>query len=244
MSSIEHENENGNECERCVDVGAYVLRALDEHEVEPFREHLADCAACREEVSQLQDVTDSLAIAVPHVQAPSDLHARLMTVVRGEAELLRAAGHEADRPVRSRPRWRWRLLPALAATGALAAGVLIGALAINTGSGEQQTRVIQAIVLPPAGHEATAALHAVGSHVELQVSGMPAPALGRIYEVWLERGSRPPEPTDALFSVTGQGRGTVGVPGGLRGVSKVLVTSEPLGGSLKPTRSPVIVASV
>ena len=237
MSPIE------NDCERCADVGAYVLGALDEHEVGPFREHLAACSACREEVAQLQNVTDSLAIAVPHVQAPDDLRARLMTVVRSEAELLRAAGHEADRPVRSRPRLRWRLLPALAATGALAAGVLIGALAIDSGS-SRQTRVIQATVLAPAGHDATAALHEVDSHAELQVNGMPAPALGRIYEVWLERGSNPPEPTDALFSVTGQGKGTVNVPGDIRGVSKVLVTSEPLGGSLKPTRSPVIVASV
>jgi anti-sigma-K factor RskA len=230
-----------NECERCVDAGAYVLGALDEHEVEPFREHLAACAACREEVAQLQEVTDSLAIAVPRAQAPADVRARLMAVVGGEAELLRAAGHEADRPVRARR--RWRLFPALAATGALAAGVLIGALAINTSSG-QQTRVIQAQVLPPAGHDATAALRKVGSHVELQVTGMPAPALGRIYEVWLKDGSQAPEPTDALFSVTNQGNGTVGVPGDLKGVSKVMVTEEPAGGSLKPTHSPVIVASV
>jgi anti-sigma-K factor RskA len=232
-----------NDCERCGDVGAYVLGALDEPEVGSFREHLEACSACREEVAQLQNVTDSLAIAVPHVQAPDDLRARLMTVVRGEAELLRAAGHEADRPARSHSRMRWRLLPALAATGALAAGVLIGALAIDTGS-SRQTRVIQATVVAPAGDDATAALHEVGSHAEIQVNGMPAPALGRIYEVWLERGSNPPEPTDALFSVTGQGKGTVNVPGDIRGVSKVLVTSEPLGGSLKPTRSPVIVASV
>jgi anti-sigma-K factor RskA len=237
MSSIE------NECERSVDAGAYVLGALDEHELEPFREHLSACAACREEVAQLQEMTDSLAIAVARVQAPPEMRARLMAVVGGEAELLRAAGHEADRPVRARPRWRWRLLPALAATGALAAGVLIGALAINTGSG-QQTRVIQAQVLPPAGHNATAALRKVGSHVELQVTGMPAPALGRIYEVWLKDGSQAARPTDALFSVTGQGNGTVGVPGDLRGVSKVMVTEEPAGGSTKPTRSPVIVASV
>jgi len=221
-----------NRCERCVDVGAYVLGALDEHEVEPFREHLATCVACREEVAQLQEVTDSLAIAVPRAEASADLGARLMTVVRGEAELLRAAGDAADRPpARTRSVWRWRVFPAVVATGALAAGVLIGALALNTGS-SQQTRVIQAMVLPPAGHNATAALRKVGSHVELQVTGMPAPALGRIYEVWLKAGSKPPEPTDALFSVTGQG------------VSKVRVTEEPAGGSLKPTHSPVIVASV
>jgi hypothetical protein len=238
MSSIEQE------CEQIVDVGAYVLGALDEHELEPFRAHLAGCAVCREEVAQLQDVTDSLAIAVPHVRPSTDLRGRLLTVVRGEAELLRAAGHEADRPARSRPRWRWRLLPALATTGALAAGVVIGALALNTGSAQQTTQVIKAEVLPPAGHRATAALHKVGSHVALQVTGMPSPALGRIYEVWLQRGSRPPEPTDALFSVTGQGNGTVNVPGSLKDVSKVMVTEEPAGGSLKPTHSPVIIATV
>lgn len=237
MSSLE------NQCERCVDAGAYVLGALDEHEVEPFREHLAVCAACREEVVQLQEVTNSLAVAVPRVQTPADLRTRLMAVVGGEAELLRATGHEADRPARARSIWRRRLIPMLATTGALAAGVLIGALAINTGSG-QQTRVIQAMVLSPAGHSATAALRKVDSHVELEVKGMPAPALGRIYEVWLKRGSQPPEPTDALFSVTGQGNGTVDVPGDLRGVSTVMVTEEPAGGSLEPTHSPVIVASV
>lgn len=234
-----------NRCERCVDIGAYVLGALDEHEVEPFREHLATCAECREEVAQLREVTDSLAIAVPRAEASKELRTRLMSVVRGEAELLRAAGDEADRPpARTRSIWRWRVFPAIVATGALAAGVLIGALALNTGS-SQQTRVIQAQVLPPAaGHRAAAALRKVGSHVELQVTGMPAPALGHIYEVWLKDGSRPPEPTDALFSVTGQGNGTVGVPGDLHGVSKVMVTEEPAGGSLEPTHSPVIVASV
>jgi hypothetical protein len=236
-------SENENLCDRGVDVGAYALGALDEHEVEPFRAHLEICAECREELAQLQGVTNSLAIAVPHTQASPDLRGRLMAVVHGEAELLRAAGGEADRPPRARSVWRWRVFPALAATGVLAAGVLIGALALNSGS-SQQTRVIQAQVLPPAGHDATAALRKVGSHVQLQVTGMPAPALGHIYEVWLKAGSKPPEPTDALFSVTAQGNGTVGVPGDLKGVSRVMVTEEPTGGSLKPTHSPVILASV
>jgi anti-sigma-K factor RskA len=238
MSASEHGGE------RCADAGAYVLGALEEHEVEPFRRHLAACAECREEVAQLQGMADALAFAVPRIEAPAEMRARLMTVVRGEAELLRAAGGEADRPAaRSRSVWRWRVLPAIVVAGALAAGLLIGALALNTGS-SQQTRVIQAMVLPPAGRGASAELRKAGKRVELQVSGMPAPALGRIYEVWLKVGSKPPEPTEALFSVTAQGNGTVGVPGDLQGVSKVLVTEEPAGGSLKPTRSPVIVASV
>jgi hypothetical protein len=51
-----------------------------------------------------------------------------------------------------------------------------------------------------------------------------------------------PKPTDALFNVTSAGRATVGIPGGVRGVRDVLVTSEPAGGSPAPTRNPVVIA--
>jgi hypothetical protein len=64
-----------------------------------------------------------------------------------------------------------------------------------------------------------------------------------IYEVWLSRGTAP-EPTDALFGVTTHGSGAVAVPGSLHGVKEVLVTSEPLGGSLHPTSTPLIRVAV
>ena len=233
------------ECERRTqDAAAYVLGALPEHEFESYREHLSGCAECAAEILALQPAADSLALGVIRVEAPVDLRARLMSVVGGEAELLRAAGHEADLPPRPRARWRGRLQPALAATAALAAGLAIGALAINGGTNTlTQTQTIEAVVATP-GYNATAALQKSGSHVVLVLTGMPAPPPGRIYEVWLERGTRAPQPTDVLFSVTHSGGGSVGVPSSLKGVSKVLVTSEPLGGSLKPTREPVIVASI
>jgi hypothetical protein len=238
------------ECElRVLDAAPYVLGALSEEELESYGEHLSGCAECAAEVTVLQTAADSLALGVPPAQTPEDVRTRVMAIVNGEAELLRAAGHEADRPVRTRPRWRARLQPALAASGALVAGLLIGALAINSGSDSGSgtytptTQTIDALVSTP-GYHATAALSKSGSHVELVVSGMPAPPLGRIYEVWLERGTQAPQPTNALFSVTSSGSGSVGVPGDLTGVSKVLVTSEPLGGSSQPTRPPVIVASV
>jgi Anti-sigma-K factor rskA/Putative zinc-finger len=236
---------DSHECERRVlDAAAYVLGALSEHEYESYRAHLAGCVECSAEVARLQPVADSLALGVARMQAPEDLRARLMAAVNGEAELLHAAGHEADRVPRGRGSWRMRLGPALAAGAALAAGLLIGALAINTGSSTRtRTQTIEAVVATP-GYHATAALRKAGSHVELVVTGMPAPPPGRIYEVWLEHGTQAPAPTDVLFSVTNAGAGSVGVPGNLNGVSKVLVTDEPLGGSLKPTRTPVIVASV
>ncbi len=249
MSSHEYWSAPETQCERAPDAAAYVLGALEMGEVEPFREHMAGCADCQVEVTQLQALADSLAVGVAPKLAPSGLRARIMSTVHAEAELLKAAGHEADRPAPVRRGLRWRMAPALAAAASLGVGVLIGALAIDSGSSashtqpiQTTTQVVQATVLAP-GHHATAELRKVGLHLELVVVGMPAPPPGRIYEVWLERGTQAPEPTDALFSVTHQGNGSVGVPGNASGVSKVLVTDEPLGGSLKPTRSPVIVAS-
>jgi anti-sigma factor RsiW len=233
--------ERGPGCERQLDAAAYVLCALEEAEARAFGEHLATCPVCREELAQLQSVADALAVGVPRVSAPQGLRARIMATVYAEAELLRAAGQDADRvaPARSPRRG---LVPALAAALALGVGLLIGAFAINTGP-SQRTEVIHAAVTFP-GHRATAELRKVGTHLQLVVEGMPAPPPGRIYEIWLERGTEAPQPTDALFSVTRTGAGSVGVPGNLHGVSDVLVTDEPLGGSLKPTRTPVIVAKV
>jgi anti-sigma-K factor RskA len=236
--------EHGPECERHLDAAAYVLDALEVAEADAFAKHLSNCSSCREEVAQLQTVADALAAGVPRVVAPVGLHARIMATVHSEAELLRAAGHEADRVTPVRSPLRRGLLPAFAAALALGVGVLIGALLINTSSSSPaRTEVIRAAVAIP-GHHVTADLREVSGHLQLVVEGMPAPPPGRIYEVWLERGSAAPQPTDALFSVTKAGSGSVGVPGDVQGVSDVLVTAEPLGGSLKPTRTPVIVAKV
>jgi hypothetical protein len=58
--------------------------------------------------------------------------------------------------------------------------------------------------------------------------------------VWLARSSASPQPTDALFGVTSSGSGSVSVPGDLHGVHEVMVTREPLGGTSRPTTSPLL----
>jgi hypothetical protein len=54
------------------------------------------------------------------------------------------------------------------------------------------------------------------------------------------RGTTAPAPTSALFGVTASGDGDVDVPGNLKGITEVLVTPEPAGGSQTPTHAPVI----
>jgi anti-sigma-K factor RskA len=225
----------GSHCVRLADSAAYVLGALEEPEAEAHYRHLSECPICRADLARHQPVADSLALGVPRADLPPGLRARIVSVVPAEAGQPESAG-------RSTARWRRRLAPALASALSLAIGFSIGALALHTGSGEHN-QVVRAIVVAP-GHSATAELRKTGSHLELVVLGMPSPPPGHIYQVWIERGAREPRPTDALFSVTRVGSGAVDVPGDLEGVSKVLVTAEPLGGSPKPTRNPVIVGSI
>ena len=222
-------------------VGAYLLGALPPDELEGFRAHLAECETCRRDVEQLQVAADALPIGVPVVAPPPRLKDRLMAVVESEAQLLAAAGEGADRPARApargRPSWLGFLArPAVALACALAlvlAGAGVGLL-LGGGDGARTLAADRA----PAG--AQVSLRIAGDEGVLEARGMPAPPEGRVYQVWLKRPGRDPEPTSALWSVRGDGSARVAVPGPLDGVEAVLVTDEPPGGSDAPTRDPVI----
>jgi hypothetical protein len=126
---------------------------------------------------------------------------------------------------------------AVAATVAVAVAIAVNA---SPTAPERVTSAQVAANIPGA----RASLRQADSRAELVVSGMPQPPRGKIYEVWLSRGSTSLRPTDALFGVTGSGSGSVDVPGSLHGVKEVLVTSEPLGGSSRPTSPPLIRVSL
>jgi hypothetical protein len=234
-------------CPRVDDAASYVLRAMPDGEWEVFQDHLAHCGVCVDKVAELRFVGDALLSGVPQLTAPPPIRDRVMAVVRAESELLQAAGHGADRPQRAVRKRRFGLpslrpLPAAGlAAAALALGVGAGAL-LSGGDGGFTPRTVVAKV---AARGASAHVRLTSDGAKLVVAGMPAPAEGRVYEVWLDHGGgRTPRPTDALFSVSRAGRATVDVPGDLDGVKAVLVTDEPQGGSRIPTRAPVISATI
>jgi hypothetical protein len=92
----------------------------------------------------------------------------------------------------------------------------------------------------PGAH---ATIRVTGDHAKLEVSGMRNPPSGHVYQVWVKRGAGAPEPTDALFTVM-HGHSHVDVPGSVKGVNLIMVTSEPSGGSVVPSGKPVITAPV
>ena len=211
------------------DVGAYVLGALTEEEAAGFRRHLGDCVLCREEVASLQLAADALPLTAPQLPPPRRLRRRLKAQIRKRGDTV---------PATARARAALSGRAGMALAGALAAAVVAGALVLSS-AGSSTVRLVQASVTPAS---ATAAVRLTDGHAELIVEHLPQPPSGKIYEVWLKRGGQAPSPTDALFGVTSAGAGAVAVPGDLHGVSEVLVTPEPLGGSLVPTHPAVIVA--
>jgi anti-sigma-K factor RskA len=219
------------------DVAAYALGALDASEIDAFRRHLEQCAVCRDELAAFQSVAEALPMAAKQYRAPDRLRQRVLQTAESEPKRESTPAQGRARPRRfgfALPR------PAIALAAVLAVAVIaVGVVALtSTGTG---TRVYQAQV---TGSTGTAQVRVSDGRAELIVNHFQPPPAGKIYEVWLGRPDRAPQPTSALFSITASGKGDVDVPGNLDGVSQVLVTPEPAGGSKVPTHSPVIQAKL
>ena len=233
------------DCRHRDDAGPWVLGALDDADARTFGLHLESCEICRREVAELQVVADVLPMAAPQLVPPPALKSRIMSVVESEAQLLRAAGPEADRPpvaTRGEGRrlgWLGRLRPlpaAVLATALLALGVVAGVLL----SGGEDT--VSHPGFGPKG--AQVALRVNGQHGVLDLHGMPPAPSGRVYQVWLIHGKQKPIPTHTLFTVPADGRARVEILESLKDTDQVLVTTEPPGGSEQPTSAPLMGAKL
>jgi anti-sigma-K factor RskA len=217
------------------EAAAYVLGALEPDEAKAFETHLEQCVVCRDEVDTLQQAVDALPMAAPQQALPKRLRRRVLRAVREDAARRPSAG-QVPRPV-----WRRWPRPAFGAGAAVACAAAVAValvLALGGGGG----RVIAARVAAASG---TAELRLNGGHGVLVVHHFAPPPPGHIYEVWLKTArQRTPTPANVLFGVTSNGSAQVGLPGTLHGISQVMVTPEPAGGSRVPTHSPVIVATL
>jgi anti-sigma-K factor RskA len=231
---------NGRERGCGNDTAPYALGALEPAEARAFARHMRSCAVCRDEVAALAPVLGALPSCVPREEVDPALRRRVMHAVRSEPK---ASSSPARRP------WRFPWLPWPALSGSALRGPgVVAALAVavtlvvvvaagSLGSrGSHEPPLIRASV----GH---AQLQIAGGRGELIVDHLPSAPPGRVYELWLQRGNRPPAP-GTLFEVTSRGTAVLGLPGAVSGITRVLVTVEPAGGSRVPTTRAVIVARV
>jgi anti-sigma-K factor RskA len=218
------------------DVAAYALGALDANEVEVFRRHLEKCTVCQEELTSFQRVVNELPLTAPHHKAPAAIRRKVMREVQADARAARRSESSEPRARRASG-GGWRVPRSALALGVallVAVGVSVGV--ISGSSSGPGARVFTGHVVGSGSVQ----LRVSPGRASLVVHHFAQPPAGKIYEVWLVRGQSAPAPTSALFSVTSAGNGVVDVPGNLKGVSSVLVTPEPMGGSPHPTHAPVI----
>lgn len=207
-----------------------MLCALEPEHARAFERHLSGCELCTADLAALRPAVDLLPASAERVEPPAELKKRIMAVVESEARQRRAAERPARRP--------WHVgLRTLAPVAAGLAAVAIAVVMIG-GGGEPETTTLRAKAQPPGSEVVLRMRDGRGT---LVVEGMPAPRGERVYQVWKKRGAAAPEPTDALFTPTRDGRASVAVPGDLEGVDQVLVSAEPPGGSPRPTSAAKIV---
>lgn len=224
---------------------SWLLGALPDDEARAFATHLEECPVCREDAASLQVAADALPASAPPQPAPPDLKARIMAVVEREAKLVAAADHGAQRPAPTRPPLLGRLRaglssrPQLALASVLAVLVLAGAGLLGQQLLSDDVRTLNAAVEKTPQLAATRAQLEIGDdEARFVTSKLPAPPQGRVYQLWIARGSTI-DPKKRLFTPRG-GSATVAIPGSMRGVTQVMVTDEPAGGSPAPTGEPII----
>ncbi len=231
-------------CEHRADAAAWVLGALDDADVATYAAHVEECGHCREEIAKLTMVREALPLAAEQIAPPPELGDRIMAVVSSEAQLLRAAGPQADRPTpRGTRERRWGWLQGwrggVAVGAVLAAGFLIGSV-VTAKDQSQHLLVTTATVSLPG---ARARMIVEGSRAKLQMVDFPNPPPGKVYEVWVDRkNALMPTATNTLFMVRADGQGEVTVPYPVHPGDKVLVTAEDSGGADAPTSAPVLAA--
>jgi hypothetical protein len=142
-------------CLRSIELGGYVLHALEEHEEHAVERHLADCDECLEEVGELA------------------LTASLLALVRPEETEV------PDDPARRTGRrvGRLRRRPALAVAAAVAIGVVAASPAVHLLGGPDPSP--QAVVLhgtgttPRVHGEISIVARDGGAGLHLSLSGAP-----------------------------------------------------------------------
>jgi anti-sigma factor RsiW len=222
---------------------ALVLDALDPGERSDLEHHLEGCAECRAELAWLEPAREVLEGDVEQIEPSAGLRARVMAEV--DADL---AGQPVDPEpapsVRKRSPRNWlagafRPVVIGAAAVALLFGVALGVVL----NGDDSPSVAQRqVVTGQTSNGSSAVLVSSNGAGTLKMTGLDRPGEGRIYQAWVQRGQSV-IPTDSLFVPDRHGSATASIPD-LGGVSAVMVSVEPDGGSSQPTTAPVITVSL
>ena len=222
----------------------YALDALDAEERSAYEAHLPGCEQCQAELESFWTTTEALAVAASGPAPSTALRERILADVRAEPQVV----------VPFEPRRR-RLVPALAATAAIAAVV---ALAVGLWASDLSSRLDEsraalereranaAVLADPEARSVSLQtgtgrlVVGGGGRAVLVVDGLdPAPA-GRTYELWIMPDGNVEQAEPAGLFPGRDGAEILGVEGAVSAGDVVGVTLEPAGGVEAPTTQPVV----
>jgi anti-sigma-K factor RskA len=225
MNEREHETRRN-------DIAAYLLGALEPGEAAAVEQHLAACEECRGELEWLRPAARMLPESVERVEPPVRLRSRIMGEVEADAGQRRSG-------IRLGGRMRaLGLRPAvgLAVLALFVAGVA-GYSIRDSGPGSSTTTVA-------AGRApgVTAKMVRDGDSGTLRLANVHQLPSSEVLQAWVQRGKRV-ESAKTLFVPNRDGTATA-VIDDMQGVSTVMVTAEPRGGSNYPTSEPIVSVAI
>jgi len=228
--------------------GAFVLDAVSADERARFAAHLAGCAACRAEISELREAAASLGTAQA-VRPRPELREPTIRAAYRTGQLAPVTAGKQRRTRRGRTAGRPRAIRAVAAAAAViavAAGVAVGTHYADQ-RGQQPPTVSVVLSAPDAVMRSAPvstggmAIVVASRHEHMGVfiaHGLPPLPRARSYELWLmgPGGDRPA----GLLRVHGNGMAGPALISGMSAGDMVGLTVEPASGSLRPTSAPVV----
>ncbi|KJY16237.1 MULTISPECIES: anti-sigma factor domain-containing protein [Streptomyces] len=235
---------------------AYALNALEPAERKAFTEHLPQCQACREEVAEFEATAARLADATAQYP-PAAMKHHVMAAVDGVRQLPPRVPDTAPTATLGSA-LRRRAVPLALAASVVAAASFAGLAAWQNQQSEQyQQRATQAeqrlddvstvLAAPDArtahgrasnGAATTVVASERQNRAVFTASGLPAPAPGKTYQLWLDH--------DGTMRPAGFIRqdGTVLIDGDTADAGAVGLTIEPAGGSRRPTSAPLLLMAL
>lgn len=245
-------------------LGAYCTDALDTDERAAFEQHLATCAACRDEAADFREVLAALADAHP-VRPPRSLEDAVMAGARAggrsdtthdspttgpsDSTTPATANGPSSATVHPLVPARRRAAPwmAAAAAGAMlfAAGVGLGRSQAPSESATRDGDMADVVAVASAADAHVLPVEIMGTTSRVVMSGemdkavflaseLPMPAKGMVYQVWSV--AQDGQMTSAgSFTPDANGHLVAVLEGSAAGVDKFMITMEPPGGSQHPS---------
>lgn len=226
-------NEREHEARRD-ELAAYLLGALEPGEAAAIEQHLAGCEVCRAELEWLQPAVRVLPESVERVEPPAELRARIMGKIEDDVDV-----HEKRSPVRrSGGRFSLGLRPAIGLAALVLVVAAVTGYAVRDGGGSSGATTVE------VGHApgVTAEMVSEGDSGTLHLANLQPLSPAKVLQAWVQRGEQI-ESAKTLFVPNADGTATA-VIDHMDGVSAVMVTAEPRGGSTQPTSKPIVNVAV